>query len=318
MIEIVFSESAQSSLKIAQTYGQGPYREQAIGVIGLGPDGQSLSPEEIEAAQKQAQEQARLEWEEAQPMGGNVKDVYCLPLYLSMGDISEDYPGPLREASLEPLALAYTEDGRQKAQRLNELSRTTFDRILSRIRGGEDARIWYSSQPDEICGFIWLLSQLSRLDDARGTLYCIKLPDHKIHNNRSFQHTVGWGEISPGQWHRYLTLQECVPSLLCQSCFILWKNLQKENSPLRAVVNGNLLSVPVDFYDEFIRREISAQPASFSEGRLIAQVIKKYSLGISDLLIASRIDEMIAQNELKVIAPAPEDTPRYSRTLGKC
>ena len=71
MIEIVFSESACGSLKIAQTYGKGKYRGSAISVFMRCEDGSVPSSDEMKEAQLQAQEQERIAWENAIPLGGN-------------------------------------------------------------------------------------------------------------------------------------------------------------------------------------------------------------------------------------------------------
>ena len=39
-----------------------------------------------------------------------------------------------------------------------------------------------------------------------------------------------------------------------------WNQLQNENAPLRAMLNGKLQSVSEDIYDSFILREIAEQP----------------------------------------------------------
>lgn len=39
-----------------------------------------------------------------------------------------------------------------------------------------------------------------------------------------------------------------------------WMELTEDNSPLRAVVNGELVGVPEDFYDFLILREITEAP----------------------------------------------------------
>jgi len=57
MIEIIFSDSACGSLKMAQ---------------------------------KSAEEQNRLEWENSVPLSGNTKDVFGFHLMLSVGDIAND------------------------------------------------------------------------------------------------------------------------------------------------------------------------------------------------------------------------------------
>ena len=92
MVEIVFSESACGSLKIAQTYGRGKYRGSAISVFIRHENGSVPSSNEMKEAQLQAQEQECIAWENAIPLGGKSSDVYCFDMALSVGDISDTLP----------------------------------------------------------------------------------------------------------------------------------------------------------------------------------------------------------------------------------
>lgn len=105
MLEIVFSDSACGSLKMAQHYGQGVYPGGCIGVIISRSDGRKPSKREKRAAQREAEEAERLAWESGAPMGGNTADVYGFGLMLSIGDISEDAPGMRRRQALERAAI---------------------------------------------------------------------------------------------------------------------------------------------------------------------------------------------------------------------
>ncbi|WP_242975803.1 hypothetical protein [Desulfosporosinus sp. FKB] len=67
MIEIVFSDSACGSLKVAQHYGEGKYQSVGIGVIVSHEDGSKPTKEEVEAARRKAKEKARLAWESVTP-----------------------------------------------------------------------------------------------------------------------------------------------------------------------------------------------------------------------------------------------------------
>lgn len=64
--------------------------------------------------------------------------------------------------------------------------------------------------------------------------------------------------------------------------------LQKENAPLREVLNGLLVSAPENLYDSYILREIQVEGIEFKEGKVIANILGKYRLGISDGWIALR------------------------------
>ena len=97
-----------------------------------------------------------------------------------------------------------------------------------------------------------------------------------------------------------------------------WEQLKRENATLRAVVNRQLVSVPDTFYDAFILRELEAQEDEFMEAMLIGKVLGKYSLGISDGLIALRIEQFIKEGKLEVITNAKPQDPSYHRMLRKC
>lgn len=96
-----------------------------------------------------------------------------------------------------------------------------------------------------------------------------------------------------------------------------WTQLQNENGPLRAMLNGKLQSVSEDIYDSFILREIAEQPEQFKMALVIGNVLGKYQLGISDVWISSRIDKMIENGILDIIKDAPKGDGNYCRILRK-
>lgn len=126
-----------------------------------------------------------------------------------------------------------------------------------------------------------------------------------------------FGEVDPEVWSEFLPFQREAPASLLRAAALKWKMLQRENAPLRAVVNGHLMSVDADFYDWIIRLELEKQKPEFQEPFLISDVIH-HQLGISDDWIALRIEEMIRTGELEPVTQAPPDGPSYRRILRKC
>ncbi|SPF53718.1 conserved hypothetical protein [Candidatus Desulfosporosinus infrequens] len=151
MLEIVFSDSACGSLKVAQHYGEGEYQDGCIGVIVSHADGSKPTKEEVEAARRKAKEKARLAWESATPLGGNTADIYGFNLVLSIGDISENQPGIKRKQTLEHLYSVFPNDeGHQAAQKMFKRIKKDLKTVQERAAVGESLRIWYSNQPDEM------------------------------------------------------------------------------------------------------------------------------------------------------------------------
>lgn len=304
---------------MAQNYGKGEYRSGCIGVIISHRDGRKPSRKELKAAQREAEEKARLAWESAVPMGGNRGDIYGFTLGLGIGDITEDVPGARRKAELDRLFSLYPrEEGEDQAQDLLQRTKERLDSVLSRAAAGEAVRIWYSDMPDELCGLYWLMAQLCRLEQPHGDVFLVKLPEWEARADGTVVQKSGWGEVSPGEWGWYQALQTLMPSTLCSHYAARWRALQAENAPLRAVLNRQLVSMPEDLYDGFIKREIATEPDEFHEAEIIGRVLGKYQLGIGDAWIAHRIEAMIRAGALEAVTCAAEDEPQYRRILKKC
>jgi len=279
MMEAVFSDSAAGSLKQAQSFGEGPCRSPAMVAFTKGEE--TPAPEELAQAQRHAEERYRRAWEEATPLGGRATDVFSFDLGLSTGEIAQI----------------------KLPSRLEDLRR--------RFAAGEKLRIWYSDQPDERCGLYWLIAQLPHCE---GEITCIRLPEFTYQRN-TMRHWSSCGELSPWEWHRLLPLEKRLPALLRRHCAAKWKELEEENAPLRAVINGEVRSVPEDVYDFYIRREIAIADPEFHEARVIGAVLGKYDLRVSDLWIHGRIEKMVRSGELEAVTQ-PEDIC-YRRVLRK-
>lgn len=239
-------------------------------------------------------------------------------LVLSVGDISEDVPGPLRREALRTLerstlSLPGAEDHIDKCV---TAAAASLESLLRLSPEGEPIRVYYSHQPDELCGLYWLLSHLNGLKN-RGPVSLVKLPLFEQREDGCLVSYTGWGEVLPRDWPRFLSQAQPASPALIHAASDRWRELQGENAPLRAVVNGRLSSVPEDFYDPFLRRELARMPEEFSEAAFIGSILGRFHLGIGDGLVAGRIEAMLRAGELEALTEAPEGAPAYRRTLRK-
>lgn len=309
MMDVVFSRSACGSLKMAQHYGQGEYTG-AVSVIVAAREGEERTAPapEVQAARQAAEQRARREWEEARPLGGEPANVFSLEGGWSMGDIAESQFPQGRRRLLERLFAASfggSEAEREQiiSESLNELQ-ANLQTVLTRSANGEELRIWYSAGPDDACGLCWLLAKLNELAH-HGPVQLIKLPVWEYGEGETMMAYTGWGEIGPGEWGRYLPLAQTAKPALLQACAGRWKELQRENAPLRVCLNGTLQSVPETFYDGFILRELEELPQEFLEASLVGSVLGKYQLGVGDSWLALRIEAFCRQGLLEVVQDGP-------------
>ena len=318
MLEIVFGESACGSLKVAQGYGKGKYCGDAVSVFIRKTDGTEPTTEEMQAAQLQAAEEARRDWENAIPLESKRDDVYCFDIALSVGDISDDGMGEQRRKVLRwMLSVGYIKDIEHQVDEKMQNTAKALASVMERYGAGEEVRIWYSDQPDELCGMYWLMAQLHALK-CKTTIYLVKLPNWEYGKENAVISRNGWGEIAPSEWGRYISLQEGVRPEFLSSCALKWRQLQKENAHLRVMLNGQLQSVSEDIYDSFILREIAAQKEEFNMAVVIGKVLGKYQLGVSDAWISNRMEKLIEDGILEVIKDAPEGDLSYRKVLRRC
>lgn len=316
MIEVVFGDSACGSLKQAQRYGMGTYQSGCIGVIVQHADGSPGTAAEIEAASHAEEDRARRAWEQAIPIGGDPADVFGLSLALSVGDISEDWPGVLRQKEIDRLYSVYPEEMREAmAESLFRQAQENLQSILRRFSAGESVRVWCSAAPDEACGLCFLMAHLTRCG-AQGKVFLVTLPAWEERED-GFQSYGSWGDVGPEGWGRLQALQQEVHPVLCRAMAARWRELQQENAPLRAVVNGRLVSVAETLYDMPILLEIALAEETFSQAGLIGNVLGRHRPGVGDAWIALRMEHMLEEGLLTAITEAPADGPAYRRMLRK-
>lgn len=237
---------------------------------------------------------------------------------LSVGDISEKQPGIRRKQTLEHLYSAYPNNkGHQAAQEVFQEANKNLKTVRKRAAAGTLIRIWYSNRPDEMCGLYWFMEQLNQWKVPSEQVSIVDLPKWEVDRDGNIVSKSGWCEVAPEEWYRYLPLQKPVLPVFQQSCASHWKELQRENAPLRTTLNGQLISASETLYDDFIFREIAAEDEIFQEVMIVGRVLGKDQLGIDDSWIALRIEEMIHSGKLEVVTEADKDMPSYHRVLKK-
>ncbi len=314
MLEVVFSSSVEGTIKCAQHCGK-----QIGGIVSVGifcEDGEKKpSRKQQREAQRQAEQEMRRLREQAVPLGGTPQDVFCFPLGLSMGDISDDGFSQGRKESISRLTALFPSEQVYYLESIDKAA-AAFSRLTERAEKGERIRIWYSDQPDEYCGMLWFLSELSHRISKLPPIELLKLPE-MFQVGDVVQSSCGWGGVQPELFGSFLHLaQEVAPAFL-RAATLEWRRLQEERMPLRVVVNGRVQSVPEDFYDSFLKRELDRMDEEFSEAALIGGILGRYQLGVGDLFLARRVEALIDAGRLiPVTTPKPGDLI-YRRRLKK-
>lgn len=305
MMELVFDESAAGSLRQAKSHRPGD-RE----TVGWSP---VLRPAEGGAPPLKA---PAPRWEErvwlGPDLGGGPGEVVCLSLGLSMGRLSgmEDPLLSERRAVLEGLWSAFRSEadfGEDWQRRLAEL-----ERLKAAIRAGEAVRMWYAPWcPEDRCGVAFACRLLEGADVPVSQ---VCLPRERVRGDGAACVYRGLGEVAP-EALAPLSAGEAVlaPSQRLARA-MEWRRLAEENAPLRAVVNGELVSVPADFYDFAL---LAALPAGETVpiGPLLGRVLGGLP-GVGDGWLYLRLLALRDAGVLRCTPPVRRDRP-YSAAVGR-
>jgi hypothetical protein len=295
MLEVVFSDSVKGDMKVAKNYNKKNMLCGAIGYIGKG---KKPSKKELE---KQY---------EGKALGGNSKDVACIGFNLDIGDIAGGIDSEARKNVFIKVFGSVTFEDNEIERYFNS-QREDFEKLLIAARNGEPIRVWKSNTPFSACAFAFLCDALRNIECKIST---ISLPEYWETSDNTIQSCTDWTEITPGQFYRFLPLEREITDNEKRMQSSLWNDLRDENAPLRALVNGRLISVPEDFYDHIIIKNIPDQ--EFVMAKLIGTILGKYPLGVGDGWYALRIKKMIADGKLEVVGDKDASHP-YGKILRK-
>lgn len=296
MLQVVFGDSEKGTIVQAmrfQTEGI------AFGVGLLLDENTVMTEPEKAEAQAEAEHQMELELARGKALEGNPEDAIALPFPLDIGDIRGSVFSDARKELLQEIFTAnpWGEEP-EEPHTLDEYwdnCKQDQQRLLQRAAEGEPVRIWYSHVPYALCGFYSVLHMLQDMDCA---VTAVKLPEYWERPDGVVVSAGSFGEIPAGEWASFLSYEAKIPDVMRWRFSAVWKQLQQENAPLRAVINGRLHSVEEDFYDRFLLKAASTETQSV--GSVIGTAIGRYELCIGDWFLARRMEKLIDSGVFKI------------------
>jgi len=292
MIEVLFGNSEAASMKAAKN-------KVVIGTANNGPTSVWI------AGKKRPPEREGCGWIE-----GTSDEVVCLGFLLDIGDIREDVNSAYRR---ELIYAMYGQGQWGQDDMLDEELRNVgafygdeLGRLKRFLEEGEAVRVWYSTAPYSMCGFYHLCSILREYGNE---IRVVKLPEY-IQRGSVIQSFHNWGEMAAEEFAGFLSEERALDREMIRLYAGLWSELQEDNRPLRAVVNGRVVGVPDSFYDFLIWKRLTKEPVK--EARLIGDIMGNCPIGVGDWWYAKRIEKFIGEGKIKV---TEDSKNKYARLI---
>lgn len=291
MIEILFGDSEAGSMKAAKN-------KIVVGKVN-GPVSVWM------AGKKTPPQNPFTGWIE-----GTSEEVICLGFMMDIGNIKVQMDSPYRRELIHSMYAQnqWEQDGETEEELKNagDVYAKELYRLMEFLDHGEAVRIWYSDTPYSRCGFYSLCQILKGYENE---ISAVKLPAHIVRENCIFSYQ-SWSEVSAEEFAGFLPYEKALSKEEVRMYAMLWSELIEENSPLRAVVNGKVLSVPEDFYDFLIWKRLKNVP--LKEARLIGDILGQSQIGVGDWWYNRRIEYYIKQGEIRVVEDSKN---KYARMI---
>ena len=226
---------------------------------------------------------------------GKKEDIVSVGFSLDIGDISGKIDSLERQEVFKSTYVLYSTGAQVKE--FFDKQNQDLEKLLSSAGNGHIIRIWKSNAPFSVCAFAFVCHLLKDIDCQ---IKVVSLPEYHKMSSDTIVSYSSWAEILPKEFHKFLSLEKDFSEIEKTIFAHLWEELKEENAPLRALVNGKLISVPEDFYDYLIIKNIP--DGEFSKIELIGAVLGKYGLGVGDSWFDLRIDKLIEENKLEVVS----------------
>ena len=278
VFEVVFSDSEKGSMKVAKNYNAKNMLEGVVCYIGKKPT--------------KAELEKRFE---GKAVGGSSQDVVNIGFMLDIGDISGEIDGSGRWNVFSNVWRRFGFSSKEQEQFFQD-QRKDLDKLLHAAENGIPIRIWKSDAPYSTCGFYFVCYILRNVDC---NISVISLPEYYPISENEIVEYSHWGEVEAGKFYRFLPFEKQLTKMEKIAASDYWRDLIAENAPLRAIINGKLTSVPENFYDFIITKNLPDY--DFLMAWLIGKLLGEYRIGVSDSWYAIRIDKMIEENKLMVV-----------------
>lgn len=291
MIEVLFGESEAGAMKVAKS--------NVVSIVSDGPTAVFGAGKKIPPSKENAG------WIE-----GTSEEVICLALMLDIGEIGQEVHGEYRKKLIYAMLNQGQWGGDLEADRELMEAAGLYVRELERLKRflaeGERIRIWYSRSAYSLCGLYYVCSLLKQYQNK---IFLVELPEYRVAKNVVISR-ANWGEITAEEFAFFVGAQKEISRMEVDRYAMLWMELVRDNSPMRALLNNCVVGVPESFYDFLIWKHLTKKPVV--QARLIGDILGQYQISVGDWWYAKRIQHFIDCGKIEIVEDSEN---RYARWI---
>lgn len=246
-------------------------------------------------------------------LGGRKEDVVGISFGLSEGDIKAPITFeccPRKEYIYSTFSFDRYDELEDIEQSINDFWSICIEDFRKLKSNPEKIRIWLDITPDAQCGLLFVADLLK---NSETEIHIVELPEKIQRDDNCIVEYRGWGDVEPELFGTFLDRERILTKAEINKLSQQWEKLKEENSPLRVLENGVIISTDESYYDSLIRREFPKDTCKVAN--IIGNALAKQKILTGDVFIAKRIQHFINTGELVVIDSTNDG---FYRTVVRC
>lgn len=178
---------------------------------------------------------------------GSRKSVAALDLHLDIGDLSEGVFSERRKAAIDALGndpWLWGEDLSDEEYWKENIK--TLKRIKKHAKNNDNLCVWYSMDVREMCGFMFIMSELRDIP-CKLTAICLQAcPDWLAYTDSS------WSQLNPDDIDHFYPYEREITTTGKELYANQWEEICSQPWELRTYLNGSVTGIPLDFFDNLL------------------------------------------------------------------
>ena len=162
----------------------------------------------------------------------------------------------------------------------------------------EEVWLWMGQNQHDVCGYYWLMTQLSAYQGRVFLLYLNNLPF--INEKGNIFYPTAIHQIQPKEFLKAKKLARKITLSEFEVDPDEWRKLCAENAAIRILEGGKkIASRPDDFYDKDILAGLTAEPQKGSKA--VSNILAKMKIKTGDVFLLWRMKHLVAEEKIEIL-----------------
>jgi hypothetical protein len=161
----------------------------------------------------------------------------------------------------------------------------------------EEVWLWMGQNQHDVCGYYWLMTQLSAYQGRVLVLYLNNLPFINEKGNIFYPSAIH--QIQPKEFLKAKKLARKITLSEFEIDPDEWRKLCSENAMIRILEGGKkIVSKPDDFYDKDILAALSSEPQKGNKAMF--NILGKMKVKTGDVFLLWRMKQLVAEEKIEI------------------